>query len=412
MSHRPPVGGTRLAAKVSSRRMNVMESDLRIMSSAAMNSGSLERSHPIPSQMMCCSLLAALLFVFSPSLLLGVVTGSISGTVRDSSGAVIPGVSVEARNTSTGVAQTIETDSVGFYNFAALPVGQYDVSFQKSGFVVYRQTGLVLDVDTALRVDAVLQVGLQKQEVTVAAAAAQVDTGTTQMGQVIEGAEMENLPLNGRGYTDLLALQPGVVPFNVSQYGTLSPSNSLNNGVLVMSGQRDVQNGFMVNGANTVEGDEGGTTIIPNLDSIAEFRIITSNAGAEYGNYSGGQINVVTKSGTNQFHGDAFEFVRNSDFDARYFYSPTRGVLHQNQFGGTGGGPILRNKVFFFLDYQGTRQVKGVDKGQQLVSSLADKGGNFTDQAATIAANQAANSQTNTVHSAYFAGVLAARLGY
>ena len=140
-----------------------------------------------------------------------------------------------------------------------------------------------------------------------------------------------------------------------------------------MSGQRDVQNGFMVNGANTVEGDEGGTTIIPNLDSIAEFRIITSNAGAEYGNYSGGQINVVTKSGTNQFHGDVFEFVRNSDFDSRYFYSATRGVLHQNQFGATGGGPIVRNKVFFFLDYQGTRVVTGVDTGNILVPSAADR---------------------------------------
>src|SRR5439155_17443841 len=184
-------------------------------------------------------LLAGLLLAFSPSLLMGVVTGSISGTVRDSSGAVIPDVSVEARNTQTGVAQTIQTDSVGFYNFPALAVGQYDVSFEKSGFVAYRQTGLVINVDTALRVDAVLQVGLQKQEVTVVAAAAQVDTRTQQTGEVISGTEMEDLPLNGRAYTDLLALQPGVVPFNVSQYGTLSPSNSLNNGVLVMSGQRD-----------------------------------------------------------------------------------------------------------------------------------------------------------------------------
>ena len=142
-----------------------------------------------------------------------------------------------------------------------------------------------------------------------------------------------------------------------------------------MSGQRHEQNGFMVNGANTVEGDEGGTTVVPNLDSIAEFRIILSNAGAEYGNYSGGQINVVTKSGTNQFHGDAFEFVRNSDFDSRNFYSADRGVLHQNMFGGTLGGPILKNRVFFFIDYQGERQVVGVDAGPFLVPSVADKTG-------------------------------------
>src|SRR5436190_15176222 len=169
-------------------------------------------------------LLVALLLAFSPSLLMGVVTGSISGTVRDSSGGVIPGVKVEARNTNTGVAETLQTDPVGFYNFPALAVGQYDLSFQKSGFVAYRQTGLVIDVDTALRVDAVMQVGLEKQEVTVTADAAQVDTRTQQTGEVIGGQEMANLPLNGRAYTDLLAMQPGVVPFNVSQYGTLSPS--------------------------------------------------------------------------------------------------------------------------------------------------------------------------------------------
>ena len=174
---------------------------------------------------------------------------------------------------------------MGFYNFSALPVGTYEVTFEKSGFQKYQEQGLKIDVDTALRVDPVLQVGAVTQEVSVTAVAAQVDTQTQQTGEVIQSREMEDLPLNGRAYTDLLALQPGVVPFNLSQYGTLSPANSLNNGVLVMSGQRDVQNGFMVNGANTVEGNAGGTTVIPDLDSIAEFRIILSNAGAEYGNY-------------------------------------------------------------------------------------------------------------------------------
>jgi hypothetical protein len=355
---------------------------------------------------------SAVLLAFLPTLLFGKVTGSISGTVKDSTGAVIPGANVEARNVHTGVIETSVTDAAGFYNFATLPVGTYDVSVNKDGFTGYQEKSLVIDVDSALRVDAVLNVGGGKQEITVTAAAAQVDTQTNQIGEVIGSTEMANLPLNGRAYTDLLALQPGVVPFNVSQYGTLSPSNSLNNGVLVMSGQRDVQNGFMVNGANTVEGDEGGTTVIPNLDSIAEFRIILNNAGAEYGNYSGGQINVVTKSGTNRFHGDAFEFVRNSDFDSRNFYSGTRGVLHQNQFGGTLGGPILRNKAFFFVDYQGTRQVIGVDTGLILVPSVADKSGNVADQAGTIAAAQSRNPNVNTVDSVNFANILSGRLGY
>jgi len=235
-------------------------------------------------------------------LLFGKVTGSISGTVRDAQGGVIPGATVAAKNTQTGVVETIQTDGAGFYNFPALSIGTYDVSIEKTGFKAYQETGLIIDVDTSRRVDAMLQVGAEIQSVTVTAEAAQVNTQTTQTGEVVAATEMENMPLNGRSYTDLLALQPGVVPIGVQMFGTLSPGNSLNDGTLSMSGQRDVNNGFMVNGANTVEGDMGGTVIVPNLDSIAEFRIITSNAGAEYGNYSGGQVNVATKSGTNQFH--------------------------------------------------------------------------------------------------------------
>ena len=377
--------------------------------------GAMRSGLALSSRINQCLLLMALL-VFAPALLLGKVTGNISGTVTDAQGAVVPDAAVVAHNTETGVDQKLKTDSVGFYNFAALPAGTYDVSVQKTGFKAFVEKGVNISVDTAQRIDAVLEVGTMTQEISVNAAAAQVDTETQQTGEVVSGKEMEDLPLNGRAYTDLLALQPGVVPFNLSQYGTLSPQNSLNNGVLVMSGQRGEQNAFMVNGANTVEGNGGGTTVIPNLDSIAEFRIILSNAGAEYGNYSGGQVNVRTKGGTNQFHGSGFEFLRNSDFDTRDYYTRVadqpRGVLHQNQFGGTTGGPILKNRVFFFADYQGTRQVVGVTTGRQLVPSLADRGGNFTDQAAVIAANAANNSNVNLVSSTYFAGVLAGRLGY
>jgi hypothetical protein len=353
------------------------------------------------------SLLFVAVVFLSPTLLLGKVTGSISGTVKDAQGAVVPGATVSARNAQTGVVEKLETDSVGFYNFPALPIGTYDLSVEKSGFKLYQVTGLIIDVDTALRADAVLVVGAAVQEITVQAATAQVNTETTQTGEVVESTEMTNMPLNGRSYTDLLALQPGVIPIGVQMFGTLSPANSLNDGTLSMSGQRDVNNGFMVNGANTVEGDMGGTVVIPNLDSIAEFRIITSNAGAEYGNYSGGQVNVATKSGTNQFHGDVFEFLRNSDMDSRNFYTATRGVLHQNMFGGTFGGPILKNKLFFFVDYQGERQVVGVDQGPILVPSAADKQGDFSDQASVIASANATG-----VNGTYMASLLSSRLGY
>ena len=352
-------------------------------------------------------LLLLTLALLGSARLWGKVTGNISGTVRDAQGAVIPDASVSATNEQTGAVQTLKTDSVGFYNFTALPIGTYDISIDKAGFKAYQETGLVIDVDTSLRVDATLQVGAEVQKVTVIATATQVNTQTTQTGEVVAATEMENMPLNGRAYTDLLALQPGVVPIGVQMFGTLAPANSLNDGTLSMSGQRDVNNGFMVNGANTVEGDMGGTVIVPNLDSIAEFRIITSNAGAEYGNYSGGQVNVATKSGTNQFHGSGFDFLRNSDMDSRYFYSASRGTLKQNMFGGTFGGPVLPNKMFFFVDYQGTRQIVGVDTGDISVPTAADLTGNVADQAATIAA-----SGTNAVNGTYFANLLSTRLGY
>jgi hypothetical protein len=348
------------------------------------------------------ALLVAILGL-ATSLVFAKVTGSISGTVRDAGAAVVPGVSVQLRSTDTGVVEVIETDSAGFYNFPAVPVGHYEITFRKTGFGDFKQTNLVINVDTSLQVDATLNVGAMQQQVNVTSTPVQVDTRTAQVGEVIGEKEMTNLPLNGRSYTDLLALQPGVVPIPVGQYGSLSPSNDLNNGLLSIGGARDVNSGFMVNGANTVEGFGNGTTVVPNLDSIAEFRIITSNAGAEYGNYAGGQVNVVTKSGTNSFHGDVFEFLRNSSLDARNYFSPTRAVFHQNQFGATFGGPIVRDKLFFFVDYQGTRQTIGVDTGRISVPSAAERQGDFSDEA---------NALTGAVNGAYWANILSGRLGY
>ncbi len=357
-------------------------------------------------------LLLMMLLGLATTAVFAVVTGSISGTARDSQGAVLPGVAVQLRNTQTGVVQTIQTDSVGFYNFPAVPLGHYDVSFQKTDFGNYSQTDVVVNVDSALRVDATMKVGANQQQVTVQSSQVHVDTENAQMGEVIGAKEMTNLPLNGRAYTDLLALQPGVVPLNVSQYGSLRPANSLSNGDLSISGARDVNSGFMVNGANTVEGNGGGTTLIPTLDSIAEFRIITSNAGAEYGNYAGGLINVVTKTGTNQFHGDAFEFFRNTNLDATQYFNPSRGVFKQNQFGGTIGGPILRDKLFFFGDYQGTRQTVGVSTGLISVPSAAERTGDFSGNTRFTGADDPTHFVPKTVNGAFWASQLSSKLGY
>jgi hypothetical protein len=358
-------------------------------------------------KMRACVLLVAVLGL-GPALLFGKATGSISGTVRDAQGAVVPAAKVMARNVQTGVIQTIATDSSGFYNFPALPIGTYSVRVQKPGFESFQETGLVINVDTALRADATLQVGATRSVVTVTGTPVAVNTRNAQLGQVIGGREIVSLPLANRSFTDLLALQPGVVPDSVVVYSYLYPSGKLDPGVLSMGGGRDVNNGFMINGANTVEGRDGGTAVVPNLDSIAEFRIITSDAGAEYGNYSGGQVNVATKSGTNQFHGDAFEFLRNSDLDSRSFFTKSIGTYRQNVFGGSFGGPILHNKLFFFVDYQGTRLDTPTSTNLIPVPSAADRSGDLSDEASVLA--KAAKS--DTVDGPFWANTLSNELGY
>ncbi len=346
---------------------------------------------------------AVLMIFFASAVAWGGVTGSISGTVKDPSGAVVPGATVTALQTETGIQQTTHTDAQGFYTFPLLPVGHYEINVQQTGFKEFHQSGLVIDVNSALRTDVTLEVGAVTQSVNVHAAAVQVETTNTQMGELIGSTKIETIPLNGRSYTDLLALQPGVVPISSGETSAIPVSGGLNGGALSVSGQRESANGFMVNGANVEEGVNNGTAIIPNLDSIAEFRIITNNFDAEYGNYSGGQVNAVTKSGTNQVHGDLFEFVRNTDLDARNYFSPDRGTFQQNQFGGTVGGPIKHDKVFYFADYQGSRQILGVATGLIPVPSQQDHQGNLSDVASQL---------KGTVGGSYWANTLSQELGY
>ena len=315
------------------------------------------------------------------------VGGSVSGTVTDASNAVVPKANVTATNIDTGVAQQVTTNDQGFYSFPDLSIGRYNITVQKTGFKPYDRTDIAVDANGHFTVDARLEIGEQAQAVTVRESAVHAETSDTQMGEVISGKKMAAVPLNGRSYTDLLALQPGVVPTtsltsNTQQdvgVSALSPSGGLNPGTISINGQREFSNEFIVNGSDAEEDVNSGTAIIPNLDSIAEFRILTSNFDAEYGGHSGGQINVVTKSGSSEFHGDAFEFLRNTNLDARNYFSPARGAFDQNQFGGTFGGPIRRNKVFFFADYQGTRLTQGVDTGQIPIPSREDRSGNLFD---------------------------------
>lgn len=338
------------------------------------------------------------------------ITGSISGVVTDSSGAVVSGAKVVATHAQTGISSSVTSDAKGFYSVTALPVGDYTLQITVPGFKTYQRTGIRVDANSAIRADATLQVGTVSEKVEVSAEAVHVETQTTQMGEVIGSKTIAAMPLNGRAYTDLLALQPGVSPYTATDTGTPGISDrpvdgGLNSGNQSVNGQRETANGFMVNGSNVEEGKNNGAAIIPNLDSIAEFRIITNNFDAEYGNYSGGQINVVTKSGTNNFHGNAFEFLRNTAFDAKNYFSapdsPTP-VYRQNQFGGTFGGPIKKDKTFIFVDYQGTRQTQAPTQTAAVPSS-ANLTGNFADSAA---------SMTGSVGGPFFANLLSQRLGY
>jgi hypothetical protein len=341
------------------------------------------------------------------------VAGSISGTVSDPSQSVVPGADVTLQEAGTGLVYRTRTDNNGFFTLPVLPVGRYDLHVQAQGFRAYRRTGIALDTNAAITLNVSLEVGTTSETVSVSDNALHVETVETQLGQVITGRQMEAVPLNGRSFTDLLSLQPGVAPAStitsstVQDVGatTLSPSGTLNPGTISVNGQREFANYFGVNGSDVEEDVNAGTAIIPNLDAIAEFRIITSNFDAEFGEFSGGQISVVTKSGSNAFHGSAFDFLRNTDLDARNYFSPTRGAFRQNQFGGTFGGPLRHSKVFFFADYQGTRQTQGIDTGEISVPGQAQRGGSFIDPSTGL------SQLTGCVSGPYLASILSSKLG-
>ncbi|HEX4167233.1 MAG TPA: carboxypeptidase-like regulatory domain-containing protein, partial [Bryobacteraceae bacterium] len=336
------------------------------------------------------------------------VTGAISGTVRDSSNATVAHAQVVAVETATNLQKTTESDNNGVYRFLALPPGQYTVSVRAPGFEQFVTTGIHLQVNDELRVDVNLQLGTVKEAVTVEANPVQVETESTQLGQVVDTKQILSLPLNGRSFIDLLGLQAGVAPTTSGSIQQDRPvSGILSSGNVSVNGQRETANAFLVNGGDVSEGRNQGAGLIPNLDSIQEFRLITNGFDAEYGKYSGSVMNAITKSGTNAFHGDAFEFLRNDDFDARNFFDPTKAELRRNQFGYAVGGPFLKNKLFWFTDFQGTREVRGASTGLVPVPSTAERSGDF-DPSTFVDAS----GNPTAVNGSYWASVLSQRLGY
>jgi hypothetical protein len=344
--------------------------------------------------------------MFTPSLFAQSFT--VSGAVHDGSGALIQGASVVLTSQVSGVQTSATAGAQGDFQLALSAAGAYRVEVNAPGFAPYSGAVTVSSAQPTATLDIALALKTASETVQVTADALSAETTSTQLGESIASTKIQSVPLNGRSFTDLMAIQPGIVPQNTAQPGAVimtgvastPPSGDANPGALSISGQRETSNGFRVNGSDVEEDVNMGTSILPNLDSIDSFRVLTSNFDAEYGNSSGGQVLVVTKSGAAQWHGSAFEFLRNTDLDARNYFSQDRAAYRQNQFGGTLGGTPFHRGPALFADYQGTRLTEGVDTGVIAVPSVDERGGNFGQV-----------PLTGSVSGPYFASILSTRLG-
>ncbi|HVJ09219.1 MAG TPA: carboxypeptidase-like regulatory domain-containing protein [Acidisarcina sp.] len=310
---------------------------------------------------------ALLVLAWTGSMEAQVVGGSISGTVRDPSGAELPGASVTLRNIDTGAQRILVTDAVGRYAAPSIPVGNYHVLASKDGFHSQVKTGITLVVGQSTSVDMVLPLGTVQEEVVVAELPPTVSLTTQQTSGLVDERQVKELPLNGRSYDELVTLNPGVVNYTAQRTGGVGTSNSSVGNMFAVSGHRPQENIFLLNGieytgASLINVTPGGTSgQLLGVDGIREFNVVTDSYGAEYGKRPGAQISIVTAPGTNKLHGSAFEFLRNSALDARnYFDHGSIPNFQRNQFGGSLGGPLRTNKLFLFGNYEGFRQNLGL----------------------------------------------------
>src|SRR5260221_2352018 len=314
---------------------------------------------------VCCKsiLFAAVLALFSLFISVSYSNaqstgGRIRGTVTDASGGAVAGVKVFLVNTATNISRESVTGATGEYLFLEVPVGAYEININQPGFKKYVRKDVVVDLHAVVGVDITLQVGGSTEVVEVTGAPPVVDTTSTQLGAIVNERSSTQLPLNQRDVYQLLQLQPGVQ----SQLGNDLFYGSDKAGVVTVNGGRGRSNNYTVNGGDGNDLFANIPAVEPSPDSIEEFRVISNSFDAEYGRNSGAVVNVVTKSGTNDLHGSIYEFFRNDVLNARAFtFSPApKPGFKQNQFGGTLGGPIKKDKTFFFGSYEGRRVVQGV----------------------------------------------------
>ncbi len=327
-------------------------------------------------------------------------TASLNGTVRDSSGAVIPDATIALANVNTEVAQTKNTNGVGLYSFVNIPPGHYTLQVSRSGFKTVLQPEFTLQVNQSSTINFTMQVGSTSSKVVVAAEGIQLQTSTADLGAVIGTREVLDLPLNGRNFTELLLLTPGVSASNPLQNAGGAPGALGSFVYPAINGQSNRSNMFLLDGV-TNYGASGDTNAVqPTIDDTLEFKVQSHNDEAAYGQVVGGIVALVTKSGTNEYHGDAWEFFRNSGLDASNYFSAHKTPLKQNQFGATIGGPVRfphydgRGKTFFYGSYEGFRQTTS-SPAVYLVPTSAQLSGDFTAVSSQIYNPYSAHNDPN-----------------
>jgi hypothetical protein len=301
---------------------------------------------------------------------------SIRGTVADPTGAVVPDAKLTATNQGTGLSYSATSNKDGLFAFLQLPIGDYTVKVEKAGFKAFTEANIHLDLDQVFNLKATMEVGTVSDTITVDAGAVQVETTSIQLGATISSDQIVNLPLNGRNWTQLMQLQPGVEASS-DRFGT---------GAFSTNGSETQQNSFLINGTDTNDISLNTPLVVPSPDAIGEFDLVASTINPEYGRNSGAIVNAAIKSGSNQFHGDVFEFYRDTFLDAIPWFETTRALFHQNEFGGVVGGPIVKDRAFFFFSYQGQRAVRpqpsafgnSFSGSAPTVFTSAERGGDFS----------------------------------
>ena len=324
----------------------------------------------------------AILVLILAAAALAQTTAEITGRITDVSNAIVPNTAVKIVNVDKKVERNTTSNDQGYYTVGNLDPGNYEVSVQATGFKAVTRKGISLDVNQSVRLDFALEIGAVSERIEVVEHASVLESTTAQLGTLMSEEKISDLPLNARNFTQLISLTPGASPVSVAQNNgggqTTAPI-----GVLVfpaMNGQTNRSNSFTLDGVYNNGHFTGTYQIAPNIDGLNEFKVQSHSDLPEFGGVSGGVINIATKSGGNAFHGSLYEFLRNDKLDARGFFTAQKPKLRQNQFGATLGGPVIRNKTFFFFAYEGFREISGSNQLSS-IPTPAQISGNFAGSA-------------------------------